>query len=77
MLAKDFVWLVLIAFLVAAPIAWIVMHQWLINYTYRIPIGWDIFALAGGLALFIAVATVSYQAVRAAIANPVKALRSE
>ena len=77
MLAKDFVWLVLIAFLVAAPVAWLVMHQWLINYTYRIPIGWDIFALAGGLALFIAVTTVSYQAVRAAIANPVKALRSE
>jgi ABC-type antimicrobial peptide transport system permease subunit len=77
MLAKDFVWLVLIAFLVAAPVAWLVMDQWLINYTYRIPIGWDIFALAGGLALFIAVATVSYQAVRAAIANPVKALRSE
>jgi ABC-type antimicrobial peptide transport system permease subunit len=77
MLAKDFVWLVLIAFLVAAPVAWLVMHQWLTNYTYRIPIGWDIFALAGGLTLFIAVATVSYQAVRAAIANPVKALRSE
>jgi putative ABC transport system permease protein len=77
MLAKDFVWLVLIAFLVAAPIAWWVMDKWLINYSYRIPIGWDIFALSGGLALFIAVATVSYQAVRAAIANPVKALRSE
>jgi ABC-type antimicrobial peptide transport system permease subunit len=77
MLAKDFVWLVLIAFVVAAPVAWFIMHQWLINYSYRVPIGWDIFALAGGLALFIAVATVSYQAVRAAIANPVKALRSE
>jgi len=77
MLAKDFVWLVLIAFVVAAPLAWLLMHQWLINYTYRVPIGWDIFALAGGLALFIAVATVSYQAIRAAIANPVKALRSE
>jgi len=77
LLAKDFVWLVLIAFVVAAPIAWLVMHKWLVNYTYRIPIGWDIFALAGGLALFIAVATVSYQAIRAAMANPVKALRSE
>ena len=77
MLAKDFVWLVLIAFLVATPVAWWIMHKWLVNYSYRIPIGWDIFALSGGLALFIAVATVSYQAVRAAIANPVKALRSE
>jgi ABC-type antimicrobial peptide transport system permease subunit len=54
-----------------------IMHKWLINYNYRIPIGWDIFALAGGLALFIAVATVSFQAVRAAMANPVKALRTE
>ena len=77
MLAKDFVWLVLISFLVAAPVAWLIMHQWLTGYNYRIPIGWDIFALAGGLTLFIAVATVSWQAVRAAIANPVKALRSE
>ena len=68
MLAKEFVWLVLIAFLVAAPIAWLVMHKWLINYTYRIPIGWDIFALSAGLTLLIVIATVSYQAVRAAIA---------
>jgi len=77
MLAKDFVWLVLIAFVVAAPVAWFVMHNWLINYSYRVPIGWDIFVLAGGLALFIAVGTVSYQAIKAAIANPVRALRSE
>ena len=77
LLTKEFVCLVLIAFLVAAPVAWLVMHQWLTNYTYRIPLGWDIFALAAGLTLFIVVATVSYQAVRAAIANPVKALRTE
>ncbi|HLZ85800.1 MAG TPA: ABC transporter permease [Puia sp.] len=77
MLAKDFVWLVLIAFLIAAPVAWLVMHKWLIGYNYHSAIGWDIFALSGFLTLAIAVATVSYQAIRAAIANPVKALRSE
>ncbi|HEY4111913.1 ABC transporter permease [Puia sp.] len=77
MLAKDFVWLVLIAFVIAAPVSWLIMHNWLINYDYRIPISWDLFVLSGGLALFIAVATVSFQAIRAAIANPVKALRSE
>ena len=77
MLAKDFVWLVLIAFVVSAPISWWIMHDWLTGFNYRVGIGWDIFALSGGLALVIAVATVSYQAIRAALANPVKALRSE
>ncbi|HVU99622.1 MAG TPA: ABC transporter permease [Puia sp.] len=77
MLAKDFVWLVLIAFVVSAPISWWIMHDWLTGFNYRVGMGWDIFALSGGLALVIAVATVSYQAIRAALANPVKALRSE
>jgi len=77
MLAKDFVALVLIAFVVAAPISGWIMHNWLIGFNYRVGIGWDIFALSGGLALVIAVATISYQAIRAALSNPVKALRSE
>jgi ABC-type antimicrobial peptide transport system permease subunit len=77
LLAKDFVWLVLISFVIAAPIAWYAMNQWLANYQYRVPIGWEVFALSGGLALFIGIATVSYQAIRAAMANPVKSLRSE
>jgi putative ABC transport system permease protein len=53
------------------------MDKWLLNYGYRISIGWDIFALAGAGALLIALATVSYQAIRAALANPVKNLRTE
>jgi ABC-type antimicrobial peptide transport system permease subunit len=77
LLTKDFIVLVLIAFLVAAPVAWLVMDKWLLNYGYRISIGWDIFALAGAGALLIALATVSYQAIRAALANPVNNLRTE
>lgn len=77
LLAKDFIVLVLIAFLIAAPVAWLVMNQWLLNYSYHIAIGWDIFAASGLLAVLIAVATVSYQSIKAAIANPVESLRTE
>jgi putative ABC transport system permease protein len=77
LLIRDFIYLVLIAFLIAGPVAWSIMSKWLLNYGYRISIGWDIFALAGTGALLIAVLTVSYQAIRAAIANPVKSLRTE
>jgi len=77
MLSKDFLKLVLIANLIAAPIAWYGMHQWLQSYAYRIAIDPWIFGLAAFLALFIAFITVSFQAVKAAIANPVKSLRSE
>jgi len=77
LLAKDFVWLVSIAFIIAAPVAWYVMDKWLDGYGYRTNMGWGVFALSGILAMVIAVATVSYQSVRAAIANPVKSLRSE
>ena len=77
LLAKDFVRLVLVAFVIAAPVAWVVMSKWLLSYSYRIPIGWDIFAWSGLLAISIAIATVSYQSIRAAIANPVKSLRAE
>jgi ABC-type antimicrobial peptide transport system permease subunit len=77
MLAKDFVWLVLISFIIAAPIAWYAMDRWLGSYYYRVDIGWTVFALSGGLALLIAILTVSYQSIRAALSNPVKNLRSE
>jgi ABC-type antimicrobial peptide transport system permease subunit len=77
LLAKDFIRLVGIAFIIAAPIAWVVMDKWLNGYGYRIPMGWEIFAWSGLLAVLIAVGTVSYQSVRAAIANPVKSLRAE
>jgi putative ABC transport system permease protein len=77
LLTRDFIGLVLIAFLIAAPIAWLIMNKWLLNYSYRITIGWDIFALSGLLAVAIATATVSYQAIKAALTNPVKNLRTE
>jgi putative ABC transport system permease protein len=77
LLTKDFVRLVLVAFLIASPIAWLAMHNWLENFSYHTAIGWQVFALSGGLALLIAILTVSYQAIRAAIANPVKSLRTE
>ncbi|WP_350284789.1 ABC transporter permease [uncultured Croceitalea sp.] len=77
MLSKDFIGLVLLSVLIATPIAWYFMGQWLQNYAYRIEIGWWIFVLAGITALVITVMTVSYQAIRAAIADPVKSLRTE
>ena len=77
MISKDFLKLVFIAFLFAFPIAWWAMYKWLQDFAYRINIGWWIFFAAGALALLIALATVSFQAIKAAIANPVKSLRTE
>ena len=77
LLAKDFVKLVLAAFIIASPIAWFSMDKWLEGYGYRIRIGWSVFALSGSLAILIAILTVSFQSIKAAIANPVKSLRSE
>ena len=76
MLSRDFVRLVLMAILIASPVAWYFMHKWLQDFVYRIPISWWIYALAGGGALLIALVTVSWQAIRAATANPVESLRS-
>ncbi len=77
LLSKDFVKLVLLANVIAWPVAWYVMHKWLQDFAYRIDIGWWTFALAGVLALVIALLTVSTQAVKAALANPVESLRYE
>jgi putative ABC transport system permease protein len=77
LLSKDFTQLVLIAIAIAAPVAYFAMNRWLQNFAYRIDIGWWVFALAGGLALLIAFITVSTQALKAALANPVEALRYE
>jgi putative ABC transport system permease protein len=77
LLSKDFVRLIIISFLIASPIAWYVMHNWLQEFAYRIPISWWIFPGAGMLAFLIAIGTVSFQTMRAAAANPVKSLRSE
>ena len=77
LLSKDFLQLVVIALLIAGPLAWYAMHQWLNNFVYRTDIQWWIFAVAGVSALFIAFLTVSYQAVRVAVANPIEALKTE
>jgi putative ABC transport system permease protein len=77
LLSKDFVSLVLLANVIAWPLAWYAMNKWLQNFAYRIDIGWWVFALAGGVALMIALLTVSTQAIKAALANPVEALRYE
>jgi len=77
LLSKDFIRLVIIAFIIATPVAWYVMHNWLRDFAYRINISWWIFFAAGLLAVIIALGTISFQAIRAAIANPVKSLRTE
>ena len=77
LLAGNFLKLVLIAIVIASPLAWYVMHQWLQGFAYRIEIEWWVFALAGLLAVGIALLTVSIQSVKAALMNPVKSLRSE
>jgi len=77
LLSKDFLKLVLISFAVAAPVAWGAMYKWLQDYDYRVRIEWWVFALAAALSVSIAVLTVSFQAIRAALANPARSLRSE
>ena len=77
LLSKDFVRLIIISFLIATPVAWMVMRNWLDGFAYRIPISWWIFPCAGLLAVFIALGTVSFQTMKAAQMNPVKSLRSE
>ncbi|MGF7038378.1 ABC transporter permease [Mucilaginibacter lappiensis] len=77
LLAKDFIKLVFIAIVVATPIAWYAMNNWLDAFAYRIPIHWTVFVLAAGIAIVIAFATISFQSIKAAMANPVKSLRSE
>ena len=77
LLSKDFVRLVFIACCIAFPIAWFGANRWLQAYAYHIKLEWWIFALAGLIAIGIALLTVSYQAIKAAIVNPVKILRSE
>jgi len=77
LLSKDFIGLVLIAICIASPLAWFGMNQWLQNFAYKIQVSWWMFVAAGLAAIVIALVTVSFQSIKAAIANPVKALRSE
>ena len=77
LLSKDFLKLVLIALVLAIPIAWWAMYNWLQDFPYRVKIEWWVFLVAGMLSLLIALITVSYQSIRAGLANPVKSLRTE
>jgi len=77
MLSKDFVKLVLIAFVIASPLAYWAMTKWLQDFAYRISIGWWMIGIAGLVAVVIALITISFQSIKAAMMNPVKALRSE
>ena len=77
LLSKDFLFLVLISLLIAIPLTWWVMNNWLQDFAYRISIHWWVFAIAGASAVFIALATVGFQALRAALSNPVKSLHTE
>ncbi|HTL09527.1 MAG TPA: ABC transporter permease [Chitinophagaceae bacterium] len=77
LLSKDFVMLVFISLLIASPIAYYFMHGWLENYNYRVSIAWWMFALAGGVAFLLTIVMVSFQAIKAALTNPVKSLKTE
>jgi ABC-type antimicrobial peptide transport system permease subunit len=77
LLSRDFLKLVIIAFIIATPVAWYAMNTWLQNYSYRVGIEWWIFAGAGFLSILIAAITTGYQSIRAATANPVKSLKME
>jgi putative ABC transport system permease protein len=77
LLSKDFLKLVVVALLIASPLAWWMMNQWLQDFEYRVTIGWWVFVLAGLGSIVLALVTVGYQAIKAATANPVKSLRTE
>jgi putative ABC transport system permease protein len=77
LLSKEFIVLVMIALLIASPLSWWAMNAWLRGFEYRAPVGIWVFAVAGILAILIALLTVSFQAIKAAIANPVKRLKTE
>jgi putative ABC transport system permease protein len=77
LLSREFVWLVGVSLLLSVPIGWWATHKWLQGFAYQVPLSWWMFALAGALAIGIALVTVSFQAIRAAVANPIRSLRSE
>jgi len=77
LLAKEFLVLVLVAFIIAAPLAWLFMNKWLQDFAYRIHLSWWMFVVAGIGSILIALITVSFQAIKSAVANPVQSLRTE
>jgi putative ABC transport system permease protein len=77
LLSKDFLKLIAVAIVIASPLAWWAMNKWLQDFAYRVTIGWTVFVITTFAALAIALITISFQAIRAAVANPVKSLRTE
>jgi len=77
LLSADFLKLVFVAFVIAAPVAWFIMHRWLQDFAYRIGLSWWMFALAAFASILITLITVSFQSVKTALTNPVKSLRTE
>ena len=77
LLSRDFLILVIISIIIATPIAWYAMHTWLQEYSYRVGIEWWVFVMSGLLCIVISLLTISFQAIKAALANPVKSLRTE
>lgn len=77
LLTDQFVKLVILSFMIAVPLSWYMMQSWLEDYEYKMTLGWEVFVVSGFLSVFIALLTVSYQSVRAALANPAESLRSE
>jgi len=77
LISKDFILLVLLAFIISVPLAWVGMNKWLDNFAYRTDISWWIFLLAGTSMIVVALLTLALQTIKAAIANPVKSLRTE
>lgn len=77
LLTLDFLKLIFLAILIAIPIGWYMMNRWLEDFAYKINVGWEVFCVAGGIALIIAVATISYQSIAAALIKPLKSLRTE
>ena len=74
---REFIWLILLAFVISAPLAWLAMHSWLTNFAYRIDIGWGTFVFSASVSFLIAGMTISYKTIAAAFANPVRSLRTE
>ena len=77
LISKDFMQLVLLAFVITVPLAWLAIHEWLGNFAYRTPISWWVFVVSGFIMALVALMVLSFQTIRAAIANPVNSLRSE
>ena len=77
LLTKDFIQLILLAVIIAIPMSYFAMYRWLQDFAFRIDLSWWIFVIAGFIALLIGILTVSFQAIKAAVANPVKSLRTE